>query len=48
MEIQDLKRKNQLLADELKRAKHQAEKPYEQQDKESGQVCAINIDAQRG
>ena len=34
-EVVELKRRNQVLTEELRRAKHQAEKPYEQQGKES-------------
>ena len=30
-ELEELRRKNRLLTEEIKRSKHQAEKPYEQQ-----------------
>ena len=30
-ELEDLKRRNKSLQEELKKSKHQAEKPYEQQ-----------------
>jgi hypothetical protein len=38
--MEELKRKNRLLSDEVKRSKHQAEKPYEQQ---AGKDIAVVI-----